>query len=69
MKFQPPSLNGFEHIEQTQYALNNTSREIFLEIYKQDLWFLCMTHGLVMLYKCMKFRHNISNGFQVIERT
>ena len=28
-----------------------------------------MTHRLNVLYKCMKFRRNISNGYQVIERT
>ena len=35
----------------------------------QELWFLCMTHRLNVLYKCMKFRRNICNGYQVIERT
>ena len=35
----------------------------------QELWLLCMTHLLNVLYKCMKFRRNISNGYQVIERT
>ena len=35
----------------------------------QELWFLCMTRRLNVLYKCMKFRLNICNGYQVIERT
>ena len=28
-----------------------------------------MTRGLNVLYQCMKFRLNICNGYQVIERT
>ena len=35
----------------------------------QELWFLCMTRRLNVLYNCMKFRRNICNGYQVIERT
>ena len=26
----------------------------------QELWFLCMTRRLNVLYKCMKFRYRIS---------
>ena len=35
----------------------------------QDLWILCLTRHLNVLYKCMKFRLNTSHGYQVIERT
>ena len=35
----------------------------------QELGFLCMTRRLNILYKCMKFCRNISNGYQVIEHT
>ena len=35
----------------------------------QELCLLCMTRRPNVLYKCMKFRCNISNGYQVIERT
>ena len=35
----------------------------------QELWFLCMTRHLNVLYKCMKFHCNICNSYQVIERT
>ena len=35
----------------------------------QELCFLCMTRRPNVLNKCMKFRCNISNGYQVIERT
>ena len=34
----------------------------------KELWFLCMTRRLNVLYKSMKFRWNTSNGCQVIER-
>ena len=34
----------------------------------QELWFLCMTCCLSVLYKCMKFGWNTSNGYQVIEQ-
>ena len=39
------------------------------EIYMQELRFLCLTRCLNVLYKCMKFRGNTSNSYQVIERT
>ena len=35
----------------------------------QELCYLCMTRRLNVLYKCMKFRSNTSNGYQDIERT
>ena len=40
-----------------------------LKISKAELWFLRMTRNLNVLYKCMKFRWNTSNGYQVIEHT
>ena len=35
----------------------------------QEIWFLRMTCRQNVRYKCMKFRLNTSNGYQVIERT
>ena len=44
------------------------TRGIIWKINMQDLWFLCMTQHLnVLKYKCMKFRWNTSNSYQVIE--
>ena len=40
--------------------MENNQREITHKILKPELWFLCMTHRLIML--------NL-NGFHVIERT
>ena len=49
--------------------MENNQREITHKILKPELWFLCMTHRLIMLYKCTKFYLKILNGFQVIQRT
>ena len=51
--------------------MENNQREITHIILKPELWFLCMTHRLIMLNKCTctKFYCKILNGFQVIERT
>ena len=35
----------------------------------QVLCFLCMARRLSVLYKCIQFRLNIPNGYQVIEQT
>ena len=32
--------------------MENNQREVTPNICKQELWFLCMTHRLIMLYKC-----------------
>ena len=34
----------------------------------QEIWFLCMARHLNVLYKCMKFCSNYSNGYQAIEQ-
>ena len=61
--------NGYQVIERTRNSIANDQREITPKISKAELWFLCMTHYLNVLYKCMKFRQNTSNGYQVIEQT
>ena len=35
--------------------MENNQREITHKILKPELWFLCMTHRLIMLNKCTKF--------------
>ena len=45
-------------------SLSYVTRGIILKINMQELWFLCMTRCLNVLYKCRG-----SNGYQVIERT
>ena len=36
---------------------------------KPELHFLCSAHCLMVLYICEKFHNNISNGYQLTERT
>ena len=36
---------------------------------REELWFLWSVHHLMMLYISIKFHENISNDFQVVERT
>ena len=57
MKFQPNNFHSVQLTEQTKYWIllcykgNNLKK-----IKMQELWFLCMTCHLNVLYKCMKFR-------------
>ena len=46
---------GFQVIERTQNCIENNQREVTHKILKPELWFLCMTHRLIMLNKCTKF--------------
>ena len=69
MKFQPNSFNSVQLTERTKIAFSYVTRGIIWKKNMQELWLMCMTHRRNVLYKCMKFRWNISNGYQVIERT
>ena len=69
MKFHFNSFNGCQVTERTGNGIANDQREITPKIYKAELWFLCMTHRLIVLYNCMKFHFNSFNGRQVTERT
>ena len=69
MKFRLNSLNGCQGTERTGNSIANDQREITPKISKAELWFLCMTHCLIVLYNCMKFHFNSFNGCQVTERT
>ena len=69
MKFHLNSFNGCQLTERTQNSIANDQREITPEISKAELWFLCMTPCLIMLYKCMKFPPNSFNSVQLTERT
>ena len=63
------SFNGCQLTEQTRNSIANDQREITQKISKAELWFLCMTHCLILLYKCMKFQPNSFNSVQLTERT
>ena len=69
MKVHLNNTNGCQLTEQTRNCIANDQREITSKISKAELWFLCMTHRLIVLYNCMKFHLNNFNGFQLTERT
>ena len=69
MKFRRNTYNSYQVIERTRDSIANYQREMTPNISTAELWFLRMTSCLNVLYKCMKFRRNISKGYQVIERT
>ena len=69
MKFRLNSCNGCQVTEQSRNSIANDQREITPKISKAELWFLCMTHCLIVLYKCMKFQPNSFINVQLTERT
>ena len=69
MKFHFYSFNGCQLTELTRNSIANDQMEITPKISKAELWFLCMTHRLIVLYNCMKFHLNNLNGCQLTERT
>ena len=69
MKFHFYSFNGCQLTERTQNCIANDQREITPKIFKAELWFLCLTHCLIVLYNCMKFHLNNFNAYQPTERT
>ena len=69
MKFHFYSFNGCKLTERTQNSIANDQREITPKISKAELWFLCMTHRLIVLYNCMKLHLYNFIGCQLTERT
>ena len=67
MKFHLNSFNGCQLTEQTRNSIANDQREITKKISKAELWFLCMTHCVIVRYKCMKFQPNSCNSGQLTE--
>ena len=69
MKFHLNSFNGFHLTEWTPNSIANDQTEITPKLSEAELWFLCMTHRLIVLYNCMKFHLNSFNGCQLTEWT
>ena len=69
MEFHLNSFNGFQLTEWTRNSIANNRREITPKLSEAELWFLCMTHRLIVLYNCMKFHLNNFNCCQLTERT
>ena len=63
------SFNGCQLTEQTPKSIANDHRVITPKISKAELWFLCMTRRLIVLYNCMKFHLISFNGCQLTQRT
>ena len=69
MQFHLNSFNDCQITERTRNSIANDQREKTPKISKAELWCLCMTHHLIVLYNCMKFHFNSLNGCQNTERT
>ena len=69
MKFHFFCFNGCQLTERTRNSIANDQREITPKISKAELWFLCMTHRLFVLYNCLKFHLNNFIGCQFTEQT
>ena len=69
MKYHLNSFNGCQLTELTRKSIANDQREITPKISKAELWFLCMTHRLIVLYNCMKFNFYSINGCHNTEWT
>ena len=63
------SFNGCQVTERTRNSFANDQREITPKLHKSELWFLCMTHRLIVLYNCMKFHLNSCTACQLTART
>ena len=57
------------NLQWTQNNIANNQREITPKLSEAELWFLCMTHRLIVLNNYMKFHLNGFNGCQLTERT
>ena len=73
MKFHEGTWNGFWVTEQTwpyrKIYYFQFQRAITPKIRNPELRFLRSARRLMLLYNCVKFHENISNGFWVTERT
>ena len=73
MKFQEDNLEWFSYYSAdaifSKKLLSYKVQRAITKTYKQDLLFFCVLRHLMMLNICVKFRHGILNGFQVIKRT
>ena len=52
-----------------EMTMFKVQRAITPKVGKSELRFMCSARRLIMLYICVKFRENITNGIRVMERT
>ena len=53
----------------TGITIYSVKRKVTPKAGNSKLWFLCSAHYIMVICICIKFQENISNNFQVIERT
>ena len=69
MEFHLNSFNGLQLTEKTRNSIANNQRKITPKSSEAELWFLCMTNRLIVLYHCVEFHLNNFYGCQLTERT
>ena len=57
------------HKYMVEMAMFNVQRAITPNVGKLELLFMCSAHHLIVLYICVKFGENISDGIRVMDRT
>ena len=57
------------HGYMVELAMFNVQRVTIPKVGKTELWFMCSAHCLMVLYICVKFCENITNGIRVMEQT
>ena len=55
--------------EMAIFNIYDVQRAVTPKVGLLELWFLYSAHCLMVLYICEKFYENISQGFQLTERT
>ena len=53
----------------TEITIYNVHRTVNPKAGNSEVWFLCSAHHIMVTYICIKVQENISNSFQVTERT
>ena len=72
VKFPENISNSFQLTERTRYymvemAMFNIKRAITPKVDKPELWFMCSTCPLTVLYIYVKFGENISDSIRIME--
>ena len=67
MKFHLNSFNGCQLTERTRNSIANDQREITPKIAKAELWFLCMTHHLIVALMAVNLQSGHEIALQMIK--
>ena len=60
-------LSGHKYM--VEIAMFSVQRAVTPKVGIPDLRFICSAHRLIVLYICIKFGENITDGIKVMERT